>query len=96
MVFMDFDDTLITSRIYRLFAHDMSIDITEYLKNSLIKKLQETIIATLKTIIKDNETENDRIVFSIVSNATNKWLNYLLKGDKKKNISSRLPLLSTP
>jgi len=94
MVFMDFDDTLIPSRIYRLFAHDMNIDITEYLSKSLIKRLQETIIATLKMIKKENSTENDHIVFSIVSNATTKWLDYLLKGDKDKKITSRLPILN--
>ena len=94
MVFLDFDDTLIPSRIYRLFAHDLHIDIFEYLSKSSMKKLQETIINTMETIRKENATESDDIVFSIVSNATQKWLDYLLKGSKDKNITSRLPILS--
>eukprot|EP01083_Nonionella_stella_P221827 792134_1 len=73
MVFLDFDDTLFPSRMYQLFANHLSIDIFELFSHSTILKLQHTIIECIDTLRKQMR----HIVFSVVSNASQSWLDYM-------------------
>ncbi len=55
LVILDFDDTLIPSRMYRLFANNFSIDIFQLFSMTKMRKLQNTIINTLEQIRKQYE-----------------------------------------
>eukprot|EP01084_Bolivina_argentea_P040938 75546_1 len=94
MVFLDFDDTLIPSKLYRLFANNLSIDIFELFSESKIIKLQNQIIESIEHIRYQYNNNNQLVKFCVVSNASQKWLDYMFNGSISHCISSRIPILN--
>eukprot|EP01084_Bolivina_argentea_P040936 75543_1 len=92
MVILDFDDTLIPSRMYQLFANNFSIDIFQLFSMTKMRKLQNTIINALEQIRKQYENNGESIEFCIVSNAQKQWLDYMFNGSESHFVSSRIPI----
>eukprot|EP01084_Bolivina_argentea_P203036 346816_1 len=58
-----------------------------------MKTLQNIIICALEQIRKQYENNCQSIEICVVSNAHQKWLDYMFKGSKEHFISSRIPIL---
>eukprot|EP00484_Ammonia_sp_Unknown_P022769 CAMPEP_0197030396 /NCGR_PEP_ID=MMETSP1384-20130603/9637_1 /TAXON_ID=29189 /ORGANISM="Ammonia sp." /LENGTH=382 /DNA_ID=CAMNT_0042459731 /DNA_START=29 /DNA_END=1177 /DNA_ORIENTATION=+ len=100
MIFMDFDDTLCSSRLYRLFSNDLSIDLFRLLERTEMRRLQNLIIRSMEHMkgelhdSEKSESEQPNLIrFAVVSNASDKWLKAMLKGSPEEKIPPRLPIL---
>eukprot|EP01084_Bolivina_argentea_P117330 208379_1 len=94
MVFLDFDDTLIPSRMYQIFSNYLSIDIFAPFMKSKLSKMQAHVIECIDSIrLQYAKHHDDDIQFCVVSNANQSWLDHMLKGSAVHNIPSHLPIL---
>ena len=97
MVFLDFDDTLIPTTIRQTIVRNLGIDIFGLLLTTELKKLQYTVIQGIEKIRKHCYREyhslKHEVKFCIVSNAKQKWLDFMFDGVPKENIPPKLSIL---
>ena len=79
MVFLDLDNTLIPTRMGSIFQHYFDIDLFSLLPQSLLKRLQYSIIRAIEIIKLSLQKQNKKVIFAIVSNAKTVWLDAMLK-----------------
>ena len=97
MVFLDFDDTLIPTTMRQTIVRNLGIDIFGLLLNTELKKLQYSVIKSIEKIRKHCYRRynlfNHEVRFCIVSNAKQKWLDFMFDGVPKQDITPKLTIL---
>ena len=95
MIFIDFDDTWIPTKLFTFLRRNYCINIFELLSLTEMTTLQNTIIGTLENVKKQCIANNEDVEFCVVSNAAQDWLDDMFQGrqigDERGN--SYLPAL---
>eukprot|EP01084_Bolivina_argentea_P129801 229214_1 len=84
MVFIDFDDTLIPTTIRQTLCRNLGIGLFDLLLTTELKKLQYSIIKSVEKIrqhlFREFHLLDHEVRFSIISNAKQKWLDFMFDG----------------
>ena len=93
MVFLDLDNTLIPTKMASIFQHYFNIDLFSSFPQTLLRRLQYSIIKAIEIIKLSLQKQNKNVIFSVVSNAKSIWLDVMLKYNPT-GVSAIFPILS--